>query len=354
MKKRAASYFLLALLLFIFLNLPDSLVDGVRSKALFAEGRFSPKRLFEGEGELLALKIENKKIKDDLEEVRAWIESVDRIETHVKRIEALLQDKNYANFYQRRIRNLVTLLEKEVYSVEAKVIFRDPTFWSSGFWIDKGEEENRDLKALIIAKNSPVLLGDCLIGIIESVEEKRAYVRLLTDSLLTPAVRAIRGEEANLALLEKISYLEDELQNMEGVATPLFFEELSLVKKSLSENRDTLYLAKGELRGSSYTLWRSRSSLLRGIGFNYEFGDEEGKAHTIHDKLKYPLLQVGDLLVTSGLDGVFPPGLSVARVEKIFSLKEGDFAYEIEASLTAGNLDLIREVQVYPPYSKDK
>lgn len=350
MKKKAASYFLLALFLFFLLNLPDSLSNGLRSKALFAEGRFSTRRLLEGEGELLALKIENKKIKDDLEEVRSWIESQDRIETHVKRIESLLQDKNYANFYQRRIRNLINLLQKEVYSVEAKVIFRDPSFWSSGFWIDKGEKENRDLKAQIIAKNSPVLLGDCLIGIVETVEEKRAYVRLLTDSQLTPAVRAVRGEDANLPLLEKISSLEEDLQSIDGVVSPLFFEELSEIKKTIGENRETLYLAKGELRGSRYTLWRSRSNILKGVGFNYEFSDDEGKAHTIHDKLKHPLLQVGDLLVTSGLDGVFPPGISVARVVKIFSLKEGDFAYEIEASLTAGNLDLISEVQVYPPY----
>ncbi|MBM3192611.1 MAG: hypothetical protein FJZ59_00055 [Chlamydiae bacterium] len=353
MKKTAASYFLLALLLFILLHLPDLFVSNLRSKTLFAEGRFPTKKLLEGEGELLALKIENKKIKDDLEEIRTWIESVDRIETHVKRIESLLQDKNYSNLYQTRIRNLLRLLEKEVYSVEAKVIFRDPTFWGSGFWIDKGEKENRDLKTQIIAKNSPVLLGDCLIGIIETVEEKKSYVRLLTDSGLTPAVRAIRGEEANLALLEKVCLLEEQLQSIEGVGTPQFFEELSEIKKALSESSQTLYLAKGELRGSSYTLWRSRSSVLRGIGFNYEFSDEEGRAHTIHDKLKHPLLQVGDLLVTSGLDGVFPPGLSVARVIKIFSLKEGDFAYEIEASLTAGNLDLITEVQIYPPYSKD-
>ena len=349
MKKRFASYFILAIFLFALLNLPMPFVNRLRGMVLFAEGRFSNKRLLDGEGELLQLKIENKKLKDDLEEVRNWVAAQDRIETHVKRIEDLVQTKSYSKFYQRRIRDLLTLLDKEIYSVEAKVLFRDLGFWGSGFWIDRGEKENRDLNAKIIAKNSPVLFGDSLIGIVEIVEEKRSYVRLLTDSALTPAVRAIRGGEQNFPLLQNIALLEDELHFYDHLTTPTLFSELLSVKKGLEENGEALYLAKGELRGSSSPLWRSRSPILKGVGFNYEFSDAENIAHTIHDKLKNPLLQVGDLLITSGLDGVFPAGLFVAHISKIFPLKEGDFAYEIEALLTAGNLDSITHVQVYPP-----
>ncbi len=349
MKKRYASYFLLATLLFTLLNLPLPFVNGLRGKFLFADGRFSNKRLLDGEGELLQLKIENKKLKDDLEEVRNWISAEDRIETHVKRIEDLTQTKNYSQFYKRRINDLLKLLEKEIYSVGAKVIFRDPSFWSSGFWIDKGERENQDLQAKIIAKNSPVLFGDCLIGVVEIVEENRSYVRLMTDSALTPAVRAIRGGEQNYSLLHNIATLEEELQLQDGLANPVILSELDSIKKMLEESGETLYLAKGELRGSSYPLWRSRSPVLKGVGFNYEFSDVEGEAHTIHDKLKNPLLKVGDLLITSGLDGLFPAGLFVATVSKIFPLKEGDFAYEIEALLNSGNLDRITHVQIFPP-----
>ena len=349
MKKRYASYFILAAFLFVLLNLPMPFVNKLRGRVLFANGRFSNKRLLDGEGELLQLKIENKKLKDDLEEVRNWIVAEDRVETHVKRIEDLIETKSYSKFYQRRIRDLLTLLQKEVYSVEAKVIFRDLGFWSSGFWIDRGEKENRDLNTKIIAKNSPVLFGDSLIGVVEIVEEKRSYVRLITDSSLTPAVRAIRGGEQNYLLVQGITLLEEELHFQEQLDTTVLVQELALVKKSLIESGEALYLAKGELRGSSYPLWRSRSPVLKGVGFNYEFSDEENVAHTIHDKLKNPLLQVGDLLITSGLDGLFPAGLYVATVSKIFPLKEGDFAYEIEALLTAGNLDHITHVQIYPP-----
>lgn len=349
MKKRYASYFLFSAFLFLLLNLPMPFVEGLRGKVLFANGRFSHKRLLDGEEELLQLKIENKKLKDDLEEVRNWVAAQDRIETHVKQIEDLIQTKAYSKFYQRRIRDLLVLLQKEVYSVEAKVIFRDLGFWGSGFWIDRGEKENRDLNTKIIAKNSPVLFGESLIGVIEIVEEKRSYVRLITDSGLTPAVRAVRGGEQNFPLLQNITLLEEELHCQDHLATSGLIHELASMKKILEQNGEALYLAKGELRGSSYPLWRSRSPVLKGVGFNYEFSDEENIAHTIHDKLKKPLLQVGDLLITSGLDGLFPQGLFVATVSKIFPLKEGDFAYEIEALLTAGNLDHITHVQIYPP-----
>ena len=321
----------------------------IRGKVLFAQGRFSNRRALSGESELIQLKIENKKLKDDLEEVRNWIILEDRIETHVKRIEDLLQINGYSKFYERRIRDLLALLNKEVYSIDAKVLFRDPSFWSSGFWIDCGEAQNRNFNSKIIAKNSPVLFEDSLIGVIEIVEEKRSYVRLLTDSSLTPAVRAIRGGEQNHSLLQNIKLLEEELRLSFNDVSPILFSELEIVKKALEASGEALYLAKGELRGSSYPIWRSRSPLLKGVGFNYEFSDSEGPSHTIHDKLKTPLLQVGDLLITSGLDGVFPNGLCVATVSRISPLKEGDYAYEIEALLTAGNLDRISHVQIYPP-----
>src|SRR3990167_10805598 len=99
MKKRYASYFLLAVTLFIVLNLPSAFTSGIRGRALFAEGRFAPRR----EDEVLQLKIENRKLKEDLEEVRNWVLLQDRLEGHIKRVEELLEKKGYGAFYQRRI-----------------------------------------------------------------------------------------------------------------------------------------------------------------------------------------------------------------------------------------------------------
>lgn len=59
-------------------------------------------------------------------------------------------------------------------------------------------------------------------------------------------------------------------------------------------------------------------------------------------------LEVGDTLVTSGLDDVFPPDLPVATVSRVNRTGEGEFA-EVQATPT-GRLDRIQEVLlVWPP-----
>jgi len=59
-------------------------------------------------------------------------------------------------------------------------------------------------------------------------------------------------------------------------------------------------------------------------------------------------LEVGDVLVTSGLDDVFPPDLPVAVVSSVNRIGEGEFA-EIQAT-PRGRLDRIQEVLlVWPP-----
>lgn len=59
-------------------------------------------------------------------------------------------------------------------------------------------------------------------------------------------------------------------------------------------------------------------------------------------------LEVGDTLVTSGLDDVFPPDLPVATVSRVNRVGEGEFA-EVQAT-PAGRLDRIQEVLlVWPP-----
>jgi rod shape-determining protein MreC len=62
-------------------------------------------------------------------------------------------------------------------------------------------------------------------------------------------------------------------------------------------------------------------------------------------------VEVGDLLVTSGLDGVYPPGLPVARIERIERDSAEEFA-EIEAS-PIGHVDSHRTVMVLAPMEKE-
>lgn len=211
------------------------------------------------------------------------------------------------------------LLSLQLDAIPARVIFRSPASWNSSLWIDIGDAHNGVMSHPVIVKNSPVLVGNSIVGIVDYVGKKQSRVRLITDSGLTPAVRALRS--------------------------------------------DAWLLAKGELHGNGKPLWRSQGNTLRGIGFNYDFSDEEGPARDLRTgKLldssskipAVPLIKVHDILVTTGMDGVFPPGLHVAEVTRIHLLKEGDYYYELEAKPTAGNLDNLSLVYVIAPLGYDK
>lgn len=69
-----------------------------------------------------------------------------------------------------------------------------------------------------------------------------------------------------------------------------------------------------------------------------------------------PIICESDILVTTGMDGVFPPGLRVAEVTRIFPLREGAYTYEIEAVPVVGNLDTLQTVFIIPPvgYSSEE
>ena len=57
----------------------------------------------------------------------------------------------------------------------------------------------------------------------------------------------------------------------------------------------------------------------------------------------------GDLIVTSGMDGIFPKGLPVAIISKVYPLDEGAVTFNFEADLCAGDLRELGSVGVLPP-----
>lgn len=250
----------------------------------------------------------------------------------------------------------------------ARVIFRSPSTWNSSLWINIGSEANEAYSQPIIAKNSPVLLGDSIVGVVDYVGKHQSRVRLITDSGLVPSVRVARGHEQNKAVAESvsdlISYVNAHSELFENSQEKLMLENaLRSLRQKLFEKKHTWYLAKGEIRGQSHPLWRTDAHLLRGSGFNYDFEDDYGPARdlrsgeskgTIKDFKTLPLVKVHDLLVTTGMDGVFPPGLKVAVVTKIDLLREGDYAFELEAKPTVGNLDDLTLVYVIAPLGYDE
>lgn len=242
-------------------------------------------------------------------------------------------------------------------AVLASVIYRDPMSWSSSIWINVGERTNKELGFEIVAKNSPVLSGKSVVGAIDYVAENQSRVRLITDSGLNPSVRALRGRIQNQVLIEHIealigginSRLEQIFAKEQSVT---FLKNLCFLKEKLLEEQKDCYLAKGILKGSGAPLWRSPYQLLKGIGFNYDFADEYGPSCNLASQM--PLLKEGDLLVTTGMDGVFPPLLRVANVIKVYPLKEGAYTYTIEAVPAVPNLNAIRYVSVIPPINFKK
>jgi cell shape-determining protein MreC len=312
--------------------------------------------------------LENTMLKNQIGGIYEWLFFENRIEDQMEKFKAL-NDKKIENFYlkeffQRRAEEIKEILKLEYQALPAKVIFRDPSSWSSSLWINVGEKNNEDLSQLIIAKNSPVILGQNLIGIVEYVGYNYSRIRLITDAGLIPSVRAIRGSQQDKSLLNIIHSLRDHVLARENLFSTSeekekFLNTLYQMTKKLSDDKEEKYLAKGELYGSSQPLWRSRGITLKGMGFNYDYPDEEGSIRSLKSKevveenilniKTEPLLEVGDLLVTTGMDGVFPKGLNVAIVSKVHDLNDGDYAYEIEAKPTAANLNELEVVLVLPP-----
>lgn len=246
---------------------------------------------------------------DDRAELQRYILENQLLKSELKLVASRLGDQ------------AATLTDSQWRAIPSRVIFRSPGSWDNSLWVNVGQNVNRVLGREMIAKNSPVVQGNAIVGLVDYVGEKQSRIRLITDSTLTPSVRVVRTVGTN-----------------------------------------TYYLAKGELHGEARPLWRKNQPLLRGVGFNYDFADEHGPARELrsgrplNDVKNYPtlpLVKVGDLLVTTGLDGVFPPDLRVATVTKIVSLKEGDYYYELEATPLVDLYDDLSLVFILPSLGFD-
>ncbi len=245
----------------------------------------------------------------------------------------------------------------------AHVIYRDPNTWSSTLWIDVGKKTNQKLGYKAICKNSPVLLDGSLIGVVEWVGKKKSRVRLITDARLVISVRVARGEIEKKRLFQWLDPLILELRDSKFTSLPVdekkeCLEKLQKLKQKLQGKEEkTSYLAKGELRGTSAPLWRCHLPILKGIGFNYDFADEFGGPYELRSGKPYDsllegkeqvLLKKGDLLVTTGMDGVFPPHIPVARIVKVMPLQEGAVSYDIKAKLLTLKINDLKKVIVLP------
>ncbi len=262
-----------------------------------------------------------------------------------QRENALLREKIDGLQQNRPISSGIDLSQ----ALPAQVIFRSPTSWRSTLWV-------RTPSTTSIAYNSPVIHGSSLVGIVDYVGKNIARVRLLTDPSLSPSVRVFRGEKIRPYYEEQLNVLERGFSQEKDAQ-----QHIQSLRQTLAESKETLALAKGEMNGSPTTQWRRKNHLLVGTGFNYDFADEYGPARNLrtgwpyeeYDKQPISLIKEGDLLLTTGMDGLFPPDLYVGQVTFVAPLDEGDYFYEIAATPTAGNLDALSTVSILPPWNPD-
>lgn len=363
-RNRHGPSILLVFTLLLLLSLPERAANGLRSGVVMslaplwtllqsplasASGRVSSESEW---AEVERLQLENTRLREEL----SWLSDLSWLERSVTFHESELEEE----IDPSRASRISVLLSQELTSLPARVVFRDPSSWNSSLWIDVGERDNQRVGEKIVAKNSPVVLGPSLVGIVEYVGRSHSRVRLITDSALHPSVRTVRGAVQDRRLVELI----DEFQSVLCDREELFdspqelaglLDDLNLLRQRLGGGSHSWYLAKGEMAGSMEPTWRGRGILLRGVGFNYDFDDEEGPARDLRTGEprgrgeRVPLVEVGDLLVTTGMDGLFPPGLQVGSVVAIDPLREGSYCYSLQAHPSVGSMDRLRLLFVLPP-----
>jgi rod shape-determining protein MreC len=168
---------------------------------------------------------------------------------------------------QSKEENYARLISSHLSALAVKPLYKPHGVLKNCLWINAGEQEG-------VLLYSPVVIGANVVGMVEFVDTNRSCVRLLKDPNFSIAARVVRIKEG-----------------------------------------ESIFLAKGLVQGSV-------SKKLKGEGFNYDF---------VEDLKEEPLLlEKGDFVITSGLDGVFPSGLLIGKVSKVYPLKEGDYTISLD------------------------
>ncbi|HRW58989.1 MAG TPA: rod shape-determining protein MreC, partial [Chlamydiales bacterium] len=212
MKQKNSNFYLFLALYFVgILLIPKTAVDKLRSfsvasiyplwKPVFAARGFSSSSkedfYFLSE-ENQRLKLENARLHNQIKAVNEWILFQERIEQqfdYLKNIKVINEkDLYWKDFFLRRAEELSKTLEGQLQALPARIIYKDLTCEADQVWINVGYYHNDVLGRLVVAKNSPVLVGNNLVGVVDKVEAKKSLVTLITDSSLPISVRAVRGE----------------------------------------------------------------------------------------------------------------------------------------------------------------
>jgi rod shape-determining protein MreC len=364
-------YLIFALFILCILSLPKIVSTTLRGKAanfvmpIWKSSLMVKKWLFHNDITPLELKLnvvelENNLLKQELSRMQDLLHEEVLLQGDLWQLKNLAYDLDKNSFLRRRFDDIQRIVDLKLNAIHAEVIFRGYSNWLHTCRINVGKKTNKEIGREIIKKNSPVVVGSSVVGVIEEVLENSSVVRFITDPGLHPSVRVARGFYQIKDIVGSINIILSSLaignlplKNESDYRT--MKENLEYFKQSLASQKEGVCLAKGELNGAKDSYWFSDDITLGGSGFNYDFSDKEGQWRDLRTgkesgskSTPVALIQVGDLLVTTGMDGVFPAGLNVAEVSKIEVLKEGAYSYDIEAKPIVKNLSQLRYVFVLP------
>jgi rod shape-determining protein MreC len=315
------------------------------------------------QAEIKRLEVENQLLHHALSSTQDIFHHQEKLFSTIKQL-ALANPKEallLAPETEKSVRRFAENIHVDLQAIPAKVVFRSLDLWRDSLWVNIGKK-NSESFPYQIGKNSPVVIGQALVGLVDYVGDYHSRVQLITNPNLVLSVRAIRGGETNFFLSSEIEDILHYLKQQRPLPfspeqTIELSQSLHRLQKNLTLPEKTHYLAKGELHGCATFSTKQHEIVLKGTGFNFDFADEEGEARdlwldpSLKKKESDPavLLQLQDLLVTTGMDGVFPAGLKVALVTHISPLKEGDYYYDIKAKPLVDLFEELAFVYILPP-----
>ncbi len=303
-KKFVFSYLLILFLLLASLTISKKTIETFRGDTIsflspFLEKILSIKTFFSfsesppngekftSQEQIQHLQLENQLLQIEIADLHHLLHYQKKIQIKLDQLaESNLEEFNeLENLYQTASDRMIKNLKWQVKAIPARVIFRSFDQWNSIVWINVGENDNEKESIPVIAKNSPVLIDQAVVGVIDYVGKNQARVRLITDSTITPSVRVARGGEYDLLMTD---YIDNILHAITPkIAGSLNFDEYNQIKQLLSKLKQSLqpckkswYLAKGELKGSILPIGYG-PPVLKGTGFNYDFPDEEGESRDL-------------------------------------------------------------------------
>ncbi len=296
-----------------------------------------------------SLQMENDILRRQVQQLKQVLLFEKQTQELSEEVNRLRQDDQNPNSISRA-NHLIDIIEKQMHAIPACVIFREASLWSSGIWLNVGEKNNRALNLKVVAVKSPVLSGGVLVGIVEQVEEHRCRVRLITDAALSPSVCVVRGDPQQRLLAKQIDSLIQQLALHSDlpISNGLTLH-LKEAQAQLNFDASSFCLAVGTLQGANRSKYRARATQLRGVGFHSSALIGKTSKESKIQEISSPLIKIGDLLVTTGMDGVFPADLPIATVCAVLPVREGACSYEIEATPLIPDFDELVDLFVIPP-----